>query len=429
MEDIWRIFSSMKLGMILLGLVALAAGIGTVFPQLNLDPEKARAVNPVWQALGFTKVYSTIWFRLLMGLLCINLIVCSAQRFQGIYRRTFALTPPEKVSAVPNKVQTKLRGEGDALKSSVETGLRSSRYKVITRAGDQGWSFIGIKRRLGSWGSLISHISFVVLVIGAILGTTMGFKGFFMAGTGTTIPLNTINVSRGQVTQDFSVHIYSAEDRFLADGSRDNWYTDMGIIENGQEVIRKEISVNHPLSYKGVTFYQASFANGARLTVDMNGQKLPVTLQDRGGNYFQAPGTDLYLLAAAIKSDPQSPMVYFHVYKGENVEPVQTGQLTAGQTIDVQGAYKLTLDGNAGFTGLQVKQDPGVVVVWLGCGLLLFGLLLSFYWRTIVVSGVYQSDQGAEGELTMGAMSGKAVGGLQDELDRLAQAIRENSVL
>lgn len=424
MEDIWRVFSSMKLGLILLGLVALAAGIGTVFPQLNLDPQGARAVSPVWQRLGFTQVYSTVWFRLLMGLLCINLIVCSAQRFQGIYRRTFALKPPEKISAVPDKVQMRIKGESEALKSALQTSLRRHGYKVVSKTGDSGWSFVGIKRRLGNWGSLISHISFVVLVIGAILGTTMGFKGFLMAGAGTTIPLNTINIAKGKVTQDFKVHIYSAEDRFLADGSRDNWYTDMGIIENGQEVIRKTISVNHPLSYKGVTFYQASFANGASLTVDINGQKLPVTLQDRGGNYYQAPGTDLYLLAAAIKNDPQNPLLYFHVYKGESVDPVQTGQLSAGQTIEVQGTYKITLDGNIGFTGLQVKQDPGVAVVWLGCGLLIFGLLLSFYWRTMVVSGVFQSNQGAEGELVMGAMSGKAAGGLQGELDRLIQDIQ-----
>ncbi|MCO1601863.1 cytochrome c biogenesis protein ResB [Desulfosporosinus nitroreducens] len=423
-EYIWRVFSSMKLGLILLGLVALVSGVGTVFPQVNLDPEKAKEVGQIWQTLGFTQIYSTIWFRLLMGLLCINLIVCSIQRFQGIYNRTFALKPPESVSTVPNKVKARLAGESEPLKSSVQEVLQRSGFKVTTNTGDKGWSFIAIKRRLGNWGSLISHISFVVLVIGAILGTTMGFKGFMMTSAGTTIPINSINVSRGTVKQDFSVHIYSAEDRFLANGERDNWYTDMGIIENGKEVLRKTISVNHPLTYKGVTFYQSSFANGARLSVDLKGQKIPVVLQDRGGNYFQAPGTELYLIVAAIKSDPQKPIIQYQVYKGKGVQPVQTGQLNTGQTIDVQGEYKLTLEGSAGFTGLQVKQDPGVMVVWLGCALLLLGLLLSFYWRPMVVLGVFESGQGTNGELTMGTMAGKVTGGVQQEFDRLIHDIQ-----
>lgn len=423
-EDIWRFFSSMKLGLALLGLIALVAGVGTVFPQVNLEPEKAKTVAQIWQTLGFTQIYSTSWFRLLLGLLCINLIVCSLQRFQGIYHRTFVLRPPESVSTVPNKVKAKMVGDGEPLQKSVLDVLQRSGFKVTTKLSDKGWSFIAIKRRLGNWGSLISHISFVVLVIGAILGVTMGFKGFFMTGAGTTIPIESINVSKGTVKQDFSVHIYSAEDRFLPNGERDNWYTDMGIIENGKEMIRETISVNHPLTYKGVTFYQSSFANGVSLTVDIKDQKIPVVLQDHGGNYFQAPGTDLYLIVAAIKSDPQKPIIFYQVYKGKGVEPVQTGQLNAGQTIDVQGEYKLTLEGNAGFTGLQVKQDPGVMVVWLGCALLLLGLLLSFYWRTIVVLGVFQSGPGADGELTIGAMAGKVAGGVQQEFDRLIRDIQ-----
>ena len=423
-EDIWRVFSSMKLGLLLLGLVALISGVGTVFPQVNLEPEKAKAVGQFWQTLGFTQIYSTIWFRLLLGLLCINLIVCSIQRFKGIYNRTFALKPPESVSTVPNKLKAKLVGEDEPLQKSVLDVLQRSGFKVTTKVVNKGWSFIAIKRRLGNWGSLISHISFVVLVIGAILGTMMGFKGFFMVSAGTTIPINSINVSKGTVKQDFNVHIYSAEDRFLANGERDNWYTDMGIIENGQEMIRQTISVNHPLTYKGVTFYQASFANGASLTVDMKDQKIPVVLQDHGGNYFQAPGTDLYLIVAAMKSDPQKPIVLYQVYKGQGVEPVQTGQLNTAQTIDVQGEYKLTFEGNAGFTGLQVKQDPGVIIVWLGCALLLLGLMLSFYWRSSVVLGVFESGQGTEGELTMGATAGKIAGGVRQEFDRLIRDIK-----
>lgn len=426
-EKIWDIFSSMKLGLALLGMIAFVAGIGTLFPQIDQDPEKANEVNQIWQTLGFTHVYSTVWFRLLLGLLCINLIVCSVQRFQGIYVRTFKPRPPANPSQVPQKIQEGLSGDAESLRRSVERSLKDKGYRVTVEEKEGNWSFLAVKRRWGNWGSLLTHIAFVILVLGALLGSFLGFKGYFMAGAGSTVNIQNIQLSKGSVKENFSVRINSAEDRFLPNGERDNWYTDMSIIENGQEVARKTISVNHPFTYQGVTFYQANFANGVKLTADVKGSKIPVTLRDRRGNYFQAPGTDLYLVAAAMKNDPQKPIILYQVYKGNGAQPIQTGQLTGGQTVDIQGAYQLTLDGNAGFTGLQVKRDPGVVIIWLGCALLLGGLLLSFYWRPMVISGLLQGQGQGNGQdkLMMGAWTGKAVLEVKAEFEAVMRLIKE----
>jgi cytochrome c biogenesis protein len=32
------------------------------------------------------------------------------------------------------------------------------------------------------------------------------------------------------------------------------------------------------------------------------------------------------------------------------------------------------------YTGLQVTKDPGVWIVWIGCGLMIFGLIVSFFF-------------------------------------------------
>jgi len=276
---------------------------------------------------------------------------------------------------------------------------------------------------LGNWGSLITHLSFVILIVGALLGSLLGFKGYFMEGAGATIPIKAIEMSKGSVSEMFSVRINSAEDRFLPNGERDNWYTDMSILENGKEVARKTISVNHPLKYQGVTFYQASFANGVRFTADVSGQKSPVVLQDQGQSFYQAPGTDLFLVTALAGSSSQTPDVLYQVYKGTAQQPIQTGQIKNGETIEVQGAYKLTYDGLAGFTGLQVKKDPGVAVIWLGCGLLLAGLLLAFYWQPVVISGIIQSENGKRGILTVGALSGKMPDSARNSLEHFVSSV------
>ncbi|KUO73952.1 MAG: cytochrome C biogenesis protein ResB [Desulfosporosinus sp. BRH_c37] len=422
-ERLWSAFSSMKLGLALLGIIAFVASIGTVVPQIEQAPEKAEAVSQIWKIMGFTHLYSAVWFRLLLGLLCINLIVCSTQRFRGIYLRTFKLTPPSNLAKVPQKNRLVVQGELSSLRESVQEVLIQKRFRFTLSDQSDHWSFIAIKRRLGNWGSLITHLSFVVLVVGALLGSFLGFKGYFMEGAGTTIPIQAIEVSKGKVSETFSVRINSAEDRFLPNGERDNWYTDMSVLENGQEVARKTLSVNHPFKYKGITFYQASFANGALFTAEMKGQKKPVVLRDQGQSYYQAPGTDLYLVTTLARGSSEKPGVLYQVYKGTGADPIQTGQLKAGETIDVQGAYRLTFDGLAGFTGLQVKKDPGVAVIWLGCGLLLGGLLLAFYWQPLVISGIIKSENEKRGNLTVGVLTGKMTDSTRVALEQFVSSV------
>ncbi len=84
-DKLWEVFSSMRLGLGLLGIIAFSAGIGTLFPQVAENPTRAQAVAKIWVSLGFTHLYSTFWFRLLLGLLCINLIVCSRRAILYLY--------------------------------------------------------------------------------------------------------------------------------------------------------------------------------------------------------------------------------------------------------------------------------------------------------------------------------------------------------
>jgi len=423
-DRLWGAFSSMKLGLALLGIIAFVAGIGTVVPQEAMDADKAQAVGGLWKMLGFTHLYSSLWFSLLLGLLCINLIVCSTKRLRSIYIRTFKLTPPSNLARVPQKNRLVVQGELVSLRESVQEVLIQKGFRFTLSDQPDQWSFIAIKRRLGNWGSLITHLSFVVLVVGALLGSLLGFKGSFMEGTGKTIPIQAIQVTKGTVSETFSVRINSAEDRLLANGERDNWYTDMSILENGQEVDRKTLSVNHPFIYKGITFYQANFASGALFTAEMKGQKSPVILRDQDqSSYYQAPGTDLYLIAALTGSSPQKPDVLYQVFKGTGTKPIQSGQLKTGETIDVQGTYRLTFEGLAGFTGLQVKKDPGVAVIWLGCGLLLGGLLLAFYWQPLVISGILLSENGKRGNLTVGALAGKTPDSAREALKQFVGSV------
>lgn len=410
--------TSMKLGLILLGIIAVTAGLGTFIPQVDQSPEQAAKVGQLWQTLGFTQLYSTFWFRLLLGLLCLNLVACSARRFQGIYRLVFHSRPPQVAGDLPHKIRTEIRGDFPGLQRAVEKLLAQKGFRTTAQETATGWSFLGVRRRWGYWGSLVTHLAFVILVLGAVLSSLLGFKGYFMAGAGSIVPIQSITVTNGKINQNFSVRVNSAEKKYLPSGELDNWYSDLSIVnKNGRVLAQQMISVNHPFTYRGITFYQSDYASGVHITADVQGIKKDILLREQN-DYYQAPGTDLYFVVAQVKGNEQKPLMVYWVFKSNEAQPVQQGTLANGQTANIQGAYKVTLDGYVPFTGIQVKEDPGVGVVWLGSTLLLVGLFLSFYWRPARVAGVLTREGTTEGILTLGMTAGKDTEGFLSEIKK-----------
>lgn len=416
-EKLWEVFSSMKTGLVLLGVVAVVSGIGTLVPQKSLDPEGAMQVAEIWRKLGFTNIYVSPLFQFLLGLLCINLIVCSIQRFGGIYKLTYRPEAPQDVANIPQKIQAKIQSKDkETLKRDTLALLKKKGFHITLRDEEGKWSFLAQKRRMGNWGSFISHISFVILIIGALIGSLWGFKGYMLAGEGQVVPIQEIELYKGKIKENFLVKINSVEDRILPSGERDNWYTDISILEGGTEVHRQTISVNHPLTFKGITFYQANYSPGAKFTVEMDGEKIPLSLQNHGG-YFNFPGTHLIFALAAMKVDPNEPVILYQVFD-HNMQ-IQMGQLELGESASIADTYSVTFDGATAFTGLQVKADPGVWVVWLGSGLLILGLALSFYWRPVRIAGFMDG----EGPLTIGAYSGKFNMGAKEEFEKIVKEL------
>lgn len=98
------------------------------------------------------------------------------------------------------------------------------------------------------------------------------------------------------------------------------------------------------------------------------------------------------------------------------------GQMSKGQTDAIENTFNLTFDGLAGYTGLQVKKDPGVSVVWIGSALLMLGLILSFYLRPVTISGIIEKDE--EATLIFGALSGKLKSRAEEEFEKINNKLK-----
>jgi cytochrome c biogenesis protein len=409
-KKLWHFFTSMRTGLLLLCLTALLSGIGTLIAQNN---------------------YVKILSELLFGLFCINLIVCSISRFDSTVKRAFHPSIPQDIRWIPRKISSSITSNSSDLRHQIERVLKTRGYRLSIRETADGWAFTALKHRLGYWGSYIAHIALITIIIGALMGG-LGFSGGLVALSGETIKFNDIPLNKGTVVKNYSIRINSIEDRYLPNGEQDNWYTNISIIQSGKEIANGTLSVNHPFIYDGVYYYQAQYQDLANIIVIVDDKQfaymIPLGLtQDEGTvkNDFKyslgqkIQDSNWYIKGLKLKN---KPVVYLEIYNPGKQEALL--KLTKNQQVSIGNGYKITLENLTNATGLEVKADPGVPVIWLGCGMLLLGLLLSFYWRPLLVCGVFISRE-PTGTLFMGTPEGKLAGQNTTEFDNIIRYFRQ----
>src|SRR3989344_5951878 len=216
------------------------------------------------------------------------------------------------------------------------------------------------KDGLYHWGSFFSHLSVLVIYLGVIYGGAAGFSGFDQIEKGKEL------IAPGG---KFSVRLNDFNAKFDAAGRPLTNTSDLSVIENGKEVLRKTISVNDPLSYNGLKFYQSSYGLNGVLEVSIPGKKTE-SIPIYKGSCATYTGTgqmfhieelfpDLHFLhgMAVAVYEPTKAVAFLIAHDDCSSENV--GWLAAGKPVR-WGKYNLKLASAVEYTGLQVKRDPGV---------------------------------------------------------------------
>ena len=106
--------------------------------------------------------------------------------------------------------------------------------------------------RWGPFGRIVAHLSFVVILLGATLTATGGFRD-----EGFAVPVGE-KMSVGNGT-DLTVEAKSFSDSYYTSGEPSDYASKLVLYEDGAPVKSQEVRVNHPMRYDGVTFYQSFF--------------------------------------------------------------------------------------------------------------------------------------------------------------------------
>jgi len=392
------LLSSLKLTLVLFFALAAASVIGTLLPQevslLELRDHFSPVAASLISLLALNNLYHSIWFRILLLLLCTNLAACTLERLPKtirLIRRFEAPFDAQKLSkfGLSSSIAAALPLEQtqSVVESSVcETFGRMCRIES-GQVGGLG-PFCAVSET-GRWSRLmvyVVHLSVLIVLVGALAGSYLGFKGTMNLIEGETSDKVMLAESESVTELPFALRCDKFEVSFYDTGAPKEFKSDLAIVENGREVLKQSIVVNDPLTYEGITFYQASYGTylkeaGIELTDPDSSKKIAMTLPFR--QPVTIPGTSDQLMIAEYQEDLMRV--------GQAIELVygKKGQQSSAKWILVDRPYhgnrienylvRVTQTDKARFTGLQVKKDPGIWLVWAGFTLMTLAIGLTFY--------------------------------------------------
>ena len=258
--------SSLRLTIGLLIVLAVVSIFGTVIPQ-NAPPEEylrvyKAATYKILHILGLLDMYRSWWFVLLLSLLCLNLIACSVGRFR-LTRRLLSHSPerlddPEWKSLSPKK-SLSLKGLPVDWVSSVRDGLARRFRAPKTLEEDGTVHFFAEKGKISRFGVYFVHLGVLVILGGALIGFFYGFRGNINLVEGETAGRVTLR-NGGQIPlPGFKLKLEQFTVSFYSTGAPKEFKSVVTLREGDQNVRSESIRVNHPLSHKGLSFYQSSY--------------------------------------------------------------------------------------------------------------------------------------------------------------------------
>ena len=444
----WDFLTSLKLVVILLLILSALSIAGTVIEQNRPLQEYYRFYQPgtvaLFMKLGLFDMYHSWWFVACLSLLALNITACTMDRYPGIMagmRKRSWILDEKLAKSLQNLTTIRYALPLDAVeKKMVELAGKGFPGRPVVTAMEGGGSHYFFER--GKYSRLsffLTHLSILIIFLGAMVGSFFGYKGYVNIFEGETV--SQLETRAGKVKYlDFQVKCNTFDAEFYPGGAPMDYRSDLSVIQNGKEVIRKTIRVNDPLTFEGVTFYQSSYGGQPdQVTIDIVSRdgSLKGTVTAPFGRRVDIPGVADTMEAGDYQEHFHLPdgseggrAIGVHIYPAKG-RPAGLWLPMNHPEYDKQrgGDYYLRAKELKlkKYTGLQVNRDPGEILVWLGSILLIAGIMTAFFISHKKLWISLRTDKKGGSELTIGGMANKNRDAFAREMEKMIQGLKEVS--
>jgi cytochrome c biogenesis protein len=295
---------SMNLAITLLLAVAVASVIGTVLQQNQPYGDYVIKFGPFWfqvfRGLGLYDVYHAPWFLAILGFLVTSTGICIYRHAPVMLRdmRNWREDVAEKsLRAFKHRaLWTVPRTRGDV--ASDAGGLLAAHGYAVRTSASASHTVVAAKRGTANrLGYLLTHTAIVIVCVGGLLdgniplmirewsgdvkvakrgaepleeaniidSANTSFRGSVMVPEGQARNFVVLDLRDGIIVQrlPFSVEVKDFRIEHYDTGQPKSFESDLVIHDDElAEPITATIAVNHPLTHRGITIYQASFGDG-----------------------------------------------------------------------------------------------------------------------------------------------------------------------
>lgn len=410
-DRLWRLLSSVRFAMLLIALAAGGVLVGTVIMQAPAEvaaqPEtfagwlarpRGKYGEPwatIFAVLDLYRVFSSLWFRGVVALLALSVVVCTVNRLPRILagtQRPMVNVPERLFERAPLRAgfQYAALGPSGPEQVHLQTSrvLKAQGYRVVPWQEGSVHAVFADKNRFGRMGTLLNHVGIVTILGAAVLGNVLGWREeSFMVPEGS---VRAVGHETGLVVRNESF-----VDEYYPSGTPRDYRSELVLLEHGQEVARKTIRVNDPLDYNGVRFHQAFFGPAAVMRVsDATGNVVfedgvPLGYEFTGGGLSRNGGSftlgnrrlAVFVIVPAARRgpDPDIPAgtVRLEFFEPRQLRPSAIETLPQGVTKQIMG-YTFEFVRERQFSGLQVVHNPAVNIIWVAAACMLLGMLAVF---------------------------------------------------
>ncbi len=408
-DKIVTFLGGIKLSFILLILLGGLAFQRAIISQKTIAMEEAPWFLKILNSIGLDSPDSLVAPVLaVVFFFAINLVLSSfrmARRITAKQKAAREFKTADAIRNLPNNAefQTTSKKEQEVIDFFKQKG-----FKIAKEDADTELRIYAGKRKAGFWGALFFHMTFMILMAGALLSILTRYAGYVELSPGETFVEKRDNY-RAATERPL---LFGADRLFkLRLEKIDLSYWKPGVVKQRASIVslydvkdmflgEHRIQVNEPLSIEGINIYQGSRQGFiAELeAIDSEGNKAPGIVRfliphkpdDRMISRVTLPGTNLNIeleLFTERLGDIEGLEVLRSKYMAtlikvtstENGRRIFQGVVFLGSRLSFEGLTLRFVDLRP-YSSLVFVRDKGVPVIFASFAFLLPGLLILYFW-------------------------------------------------